>query len=131
MSGLSSSPLVGASAAVSGLMALVAMGSWLNKERLRYFFMLLPMRPYFGFAYLPAWLVLVVYSLPDVSGYLGSSNEFGSVAYSAHLGGAAFGAVIAFAFFRGWLVRDAEDDSDLNDEHSEPRHAKSKDDHAA
>lgn len=108
MSGISSSPLVGASAAVSGLMGLVAF-TWFRKRSLKFAFMLLPMQGYYGIALLPGWTVLVVSILPDVSGFLASSADFGSVAHSAHIGGTAFGAVMAFLFARGWLVREVED----------------------
>ncbi|MEK7357574.1 MAG: rhomboid family intramembrane serine protease, partial [Bdellovibrionota bacterium] len=86
MSGISSSPLVGASGAVSGLMGLVAF-AWMGVDRIRFFYWLLPLRGYYGFALLPSWLVLAVSFIPDLSGFLASSKEFGSVAYSAHIGG--------------------------------------------
>ncbi len=102
LSGISAAPLVGASAAVSGLMALVGV-VWLKKEKLNFFFWLLPVQGYFGFVPLPSWLILFVSLLPDVSGYLGGSFEFGSVAHSAHIGGAAFGAVMGAAILLGLL----------------------------
>ncbi|MES2964209.1 MAG: rhomboid family intramembrane serine protease [Bdellovibrionota bacterium] len=114
LSGISSSPLVGASGAVSGLMGLVAF-AWMGVDRIRFFYWLLPVRGYYGFALLPSWLVLIVSFVPDLSGYLSASKEFGSVAYSAHIGGAAFGGLMAFALKRGWLVRDVDDD-DWDDE---------------
>lgn len=102
LSGISSAPLVGASAAVSGLMALVGT-AWIKKERLNFFFWLLPVNGYFGFIGLPSWLVLFVSLLPDLSGYLSGPLETGSVAYSAHLGGALFGALVAGALRLGWM----------------------------
>jgi membrane associated rhomboid family serine protease len=93
LSGISSSPLVGASAAISGLMGFVIVMCW--GQKVKFFFWLLPIRGYFGFAMLPAWVLAVVYMLPDVSGYLSSVNDFQSVAYSAHIGGSLCGALIA------------------------------------
>ena len=114
LSGISSSPLVGASAAVSALIALVGV-TWLGREKLRFFYWLLPAEGYFGFAMLPSWLVLLVTLLPDVSGYIGASSDFGSVAYSAHLGGAAFGALMALAFRAGWLELDIDPETELDE----------------
>lgn len=118
LSGISSSPLVGASGAVSGLMGIVAF-AWMGVDRIRFFYWLLPVRGYYGFALLPSWLVLVISFIPDISGFLSASKDFGSVAYSAHIGGAAFGGLMALAFKRGWLVRDLDDDDldeDLDDD---------------
>jgi membrane associated rhomboid family serine protease len=98
LSGISSSPLVGASAAISGLMGLVTVTFW--RSKLKFFYWLLPVRGYHGFVWLPAWVVMIVYAIPDVSGYLSSAPEMGSIAYSAHLGGTVFGALIALIFFR-------------------------------
>jgi membrane associated rhomboid family serine protease len=92
LSGISSSPLVGASAAVSGLMGLVTVAFW--KEKLKFFYWLFPMQGYFGFAFLPSWLVIIVFAVPDLSGFFSSVPEFGSIAYSAHLGGMTGGAVL-------------------------------------
>lgn len=94
LSGLSSSPLVGASGAISGLVGLVAFG-WLGRGHLRFIYGLLPTRGYYGFAFLPSWVVLIVHVLPDLSGYLAAHRDIGSVAYSAHLGGIVCGAMLA------------------------------------
>ncbi len=110
LSGISSAPLVGASAAVSALIALVGFG-WLSREKIRFFFWLLPAEGYFGFVALPSWLVLIVSLIPDVSGYLAASQDFGSVAYAAHLGGALWGFVIAMSLDRGWLVEENDPSS--------------------
>jgi membrane associated rhomboid family serine protease len=107
LSGISYSPLVGASGAVSGLIGLVAFGWW-KRERVRYLYLLLPTPDYMGVAFLPSWILGIVFLLPDLSSYLSSTKELGSVAYTAHLGGAAFGALMAFAYSRGWLVNEIE-----------------------
>ncbi len=101
--GFTSSPLVGASAAVSALMGLVGV-SWWRRERIKFLYFLLPMRGYNGVVLLPSWVALLVLILPDLGGYLASSNEFGAVAYSAHLGGAGFGAFMSLCLAMGWLV---------------------------
>ncbi len=104
LSGISYSPLVGASGAVSGLIGLVAV-AWWRKERLPFLFVLIPMREYMGIARLPSWLLGLVFLVPDLSHYLASSREVGSVAYSAHIGGALFGATIAVGLQLGWLPK--------------------------
>lgn len=113
LSGISSSPLVGASAAISGLMGLVTFGFW--KEKIKYFYWLLPIRGYYGFALLPSWLVLVVYALPDISGYLAAVPDFGSIAFTAHLGGTAFGLLIALAYHFGWMEKEVDDEPSGSD----------------
>lgn len=120
MSGISSAPLVGASAAVSGLIALVGFG-WLRREKLKFFFWLLPMEGYFGFVNLPSWLIIIVSLIPDVTGYLGASREFGSVAYSAHIGGAVWGAGIAALFALGVLKKDHEEAKNSNEKDQTPK----------
>lgn len=106
LSGISYSPLVGASGAISGLIGLVA-AAWWKRERVPFVFVLLPTRDYMGAALLPSWLLALCYLLPDLAHYLGSTAEVGSVAYAAHIGGAAFGALVAVFVVRGWLPRRA------------------------
>jgi membrane associated rhomboid family serine protease len=106
MSGFSASPLVGASAAVTGLMGLVAF-HWWNKSEVRFFYWLLPIQGYFGFKMFPGWVVLLVTFLPDLSGFLSTSGDFGSVAHSAHIGGLIFGGIMACALHMHWLVKEA------------------------
>jgi membrane associated rhomboid family serine protease len=96
LSGISFSPLVGASASVSGLMGIVVTAFF--SHRLKFFYWLLPLKGYFGYAYLPAWLVIIVYILPDISGFFSSVPEFGSVAYSAHIGGLISGVLLVPIF---------------------------------
>ncbi len=103
LSGISSSPLVGASAGVSALMALVGF-HWMKKEKVRFFYWLLPLRGYFGFAKLSSGLVLLISMLPDLSGTLGASADFGAVAYTAHMGGALMGLLMSFMIRRGIVV---------------------------
>jgi membrane associated rhomboid family serine protease len=118
LSGVSSSPLVGASAAVSAMMGLVA-AAWWKKEKLLFFYWLLPIRGYFGFVALPSWLVVIVSLVPDLSGYLAASRDFGSIAYSAHLGGAVWGVLVAVLLSFGWMENEIEE-SDSQDQGSAP-----------
>jgi membrane associated rhomboid family serine protease len=121
LSGISSSPLVGASAAVSALLSLVAF-SHLRKREIRFFYWLMPIKGYYGFILLPGWVLLIVSLLPDVSGYLAASQEFGSVAYSAHMGGAVFGALMAcFLRFGILKLETTEEEEDFEDRDEDRR----------
>ena len=115
LSGISASPLIGASGAVSALISLVAF-RWIGKEGVRFFYALLPKRGYVGFVTLPSWLVLVVCLVPDLAGYFSSSREFGSTAYAAHIGGAIWGALTAGFLYMGWMVKEVEDVSRTSDD---------------
>lgn len=106
MTGVTSSPLVGASGAVSGIMALFAILNW--KRPARYFYWLfLPVRGFMGFVYLPTWIALVMWVINDFSGYFGTLSELGGVAHTAHLGGEFAGlltGVLLFAMRSIWPV---------------------------
>lgn len=104
MTGVTSSPLVGASGAVSGIMALYCLINWNRAERYFYWFFL-PFRGFMGFVFLPAWVALILWCINDVSGYLGTLPELGGVAYTAHLGGEMAGILVGgilFALRRKW-----------------------------
>jgi membrane associated rhomboid family serine protease len=107
MTGVTSSPLVGASGAVSGIMALFAILNW--RKPARYFYWLfLPARGFMGFVYLPTWIALVMWVINDFSGYFGTLNELGGVAHTAHLGGEFAGLLtgaVLFAVRTIWPVR--------------------------
>lgn len=108
MTGVTSSPLVGASGAVSGVMTLYCFLNWSRPERY-FYWLFLPLRGYMGFVFLPAWVAMVFWSLNDLSGYLGTLPELGGVAYTAHLGGEFTGlatGVILWALRRKWPVID-------------------------
>lgn len=102
LSGISYSPLVGASGAISALIGLVTVAC-AGRERLSFLYVLIPVRGYMGLALLPSWLLALVYLLPDLSHYVASSREVGSVAYSAHMGGAFFGALVALILRMGLI----------------------------
>lgn len=93
ISGVSSIPLIGASGAVSGLMALFCFIHWLRPVRYIYF-LFIPRKGYSGFVFLPAWIILVMWAASDLAGYLSTLDEFGGVAYAAHLGGETCGLVV-------------------------------------
>lgn len=111
LTGVTSSPLVGASGAVSGIMSLYCFLNWSRPERFFYWFFL-PFRGFMGFVWLPAWVALVFWALNDLAGYLGTLAELGGVAYTAHLGGELTGlavGLILFAKRRKWPLVDRKD----------------------
>jgi membrane associated rhomboid family serine protease len=111
MTGVTSSPLVGASGAVSGIMALYCFLNWNRAERYFYWFFL-PFKGFMGFVYLPAWVALILWAVNDLSGYMGTLPELGGVAYTAHLGGEMAGVLtgaILFALRRRWPLVDRAD----------------------
>jgi membrane associated rhomboid family serine protease len=95
LSGLTASPMVGASAAVSSLIAMAASDT---KRRLPFVYWLLPFRGYYGVAWLPAWVLIPGFVLPDLSGWLSSQPGLSGVAYTAHIGGAAVGFALGLYF---------------------------------
>ncbi|MGE0764104.1 MAG: rhomboid family intramembrane serine protease [Bdellovibrionales bacterium] len=92
LTGATAAPLIGASGAVSGLMALFCFYFW--RRPVRFFYFLLPSIRYVGVIFLPAWVVLIMFVLSDLAGYWGSVGDFGGVAYTAHLGGEAAALLI-------------------------------------
>lgn len=90
---LSPSLLVGASAAMAGAMAMVAV--LYGKRRVRVFYWLFV---YFDTAKVPALALLPVWMLNELAQWAISGGE-SQVAYSAHLGGIAAGALLA------WLLQ--------------------------
>lgn len=91
-SGLSASPLVGASGAVSGLISAFAILNWQRPTRFFYWF-LIPQRRAMGFVYLPGAFIFYLWLVSDLSGYLASSSFTGGIAHAAHLGGHLSGAL--------------------------------------
>lgn len=111
MTGVTSSPLVGASGAVSGIMALYCMINWNRAERY-FFWFFLPFRGFMGFVFLPAWVALIFWAINDLSGYLGTLPELGGVAYTAHIGGELAGVItggILYAMRRKWPLVNRND----------------------
>jgi membrane associated rhomboid family serine protease len=101
LTGSTAAPLVGASGAVSGMMALMCCIYRGYPVRFVYW-LFLPFRTYSGFVYLPAWIILGMWIASDVAGWLGTLSEMGGVAYSAHLGGELSGVIVGLAIY---LVR--------------------------
>lgn len=95
VSGLSASPLVGASAAVSALIALSASHT---SRRLPFVYWLLPIKGYYGVAWLPAWVLIPAFVLPDLSGWVAAQPGLSAVAYTAHIGGALVGFAMSYVF---------------------------------
>lgn len=93
LSGASTAPLVGASGAISGVMAVYC---FLNLRRpIRFIYWLfLPFQDAMGFVFLPAWVAILIWILTDLAGYLGNLPILGGVAHGAHLGGELSGLVI-------------------------------------
>ncbi|MCE3009353.1 MAG: rhomboid family intramembrane serine protease [Pseudobdellovibrionaceae bacterium] len=112
-------PVVGASGSLTGVMAFFLATE--VKKYARFFYFISPIQGYFGFIYLPVIFMVPLLFVPDLVGYLSTPEEFGtSVAYSAHLGGAAFGLVagLIYRFFLSSIIpperiRDEEDSPSL------------------
>lgn len=119
LSGVSSSPLVGASGAISGLIGLTV--AWSGRRPLDYVYMLMPAQGYCGMAKLPSWLVLVIFVLPDISGYISAHTDFGSVAYTAHLGGVVTG--LGLGLLAHVLFPVAEENGSITDRSDNPKQA--------
>lgn len=102
LSGLTGIPLVGASGAVSGIMALYCMLFW--KEPTHFLYLGIPLQgrqihkyipnTMIGTFSLPAWLLIAFWVVSDLTGYLSTLQEVGGIAHAAHLGGAALGLIL-------------------------------------
>ena len=90
---ISDAPLIGASGAIAGAMAMVAV--LYGTRRVRVFYWVLV---YFDTARVPALALLPVWVANEIFQWV-TSGGASRVAYSAHLAGLAFGAVFA------WLLR--------------------------
>lgn len=94
LSEASAIPLIGASGAVSGIMALFCVLLW--QKGVKYiFFLFIPKRGFAGVIYLPAWVALLMWVMSDLAGLWSTPIVLGGVAYSAHLGGELCGVLIA------------------------------------
>lgn len=101
VSGVGAAPLIGASAAVSGLMMMTAMVY--GPTPVRYLYLLfIPKAEYVGFVYLPVWVTCFLWILADLASVSSELSELGGVAHVAHIGGVLVGAglgafVLAFS----------------------------------
>lgn len=93
-------PMVGASASISALLAFYVF--YERKKNIPYVFLLRPFKEKQGeidYIYLPRLLIIPMFLISDVSGLLSSPSGLGgSVAYSAHVGGALMGIILAYLF---------------------------------
>ncbi len=94
----SATPLVGASAAVSGLMGLTCALLW--NQRIRFLFWFFPIKGYFGFLKLPSQVAVGMWLLGDLAGHFSQSGLIGGVAHTAHIGGFLMGLLSGFALQR-------------------------------
>jgi membrane associated rhomboid family serine protease len=92
-------PMVGASGAISGVMG----GYLVLYPRVRVF-TLVPLGIFVTSVALPAWAMIGYWILLQVLGGLGSTTEAGGVAFWAHVGGFAAGALLIRIFARGDYV---------------------------
>jgi membrane associated rhomboid family serine protease len=91
--GASTSPLVGASGAIAGVMGAFLIR--LGKERIRFLFIPIVLMPWHTFKiWLPAYVVLPLW-LGQQFWYAHSSDQGSGVAWWAHIGGFVFGALVA------------------------------------
>ena len=114
MTGMTTSPLVGASGSISGIMALFAILNWSRPARF-FYWLFLPARGFMGFVYLPTWVALVMWVLSDLAGYFGTLAELGGVAHTAHLGGEFAGLVTGVLLFAMRLIWPVQRSSERTD----------------
>lgn len=87
-------PMVGASGSVSAFIAAYPLLE--RRRRIRYYYFILPLRGQHGFIHLPTHLIFPLFLVADVAAVLSSPpGLLGGVAYSAHVGGAVAGVVLA------------------------------------
>lgn len=96
--GVSGAPLVGASGAVCALSGFIFIKRTFYPTRL--FYMLLPIKGYFGFMYVNTWMwVVMLWLLEDISGWIGSVPELnGGIAHFVHISGFIFGIIIGYLY---------------------------------
>lgn len=91
-------PMVGASAAVSALLAFYCVVE--KRKRIRYLYFISPFLGQNGFIYLPTLLIFPLFLLVDFGNLMSTPDGMGSgVAYSAHIGGTLFGLLSGALFF--------------------------------
>lgn len=100
MSGLSGAPMIGASGAISGLIAFYTASE--SRKNIRYLYFFSPIKTFYGFVYLPTWLIIPVCFAADIASYLATPVEIGGVAYAAHIGGGLFGLLAGAIYKFSW-----------------------------
>jgi membrane associated rhomboid family serine protease len=101
VNGPTTAPLIGASGAISGVMAMYSVLCWNRPTRFVYWYFL-PTRESMGFIFLPAWTILAVWMLGDLAGYFGNLDIMGGVAHAAHIGGDIAGAICGVVVILLW-----------------------------
>ncbi len=87
-------PMVGASGSISGLLIFYALIE--KRKNIRYAFFLSPLNEHHGFIYAPKWWIFVFFLFTDLAQVIATPAGVSTgVAYSAHLGGAIMGIVLA------------------------------------
>lgn len=95
-------PMVGASASISALMAFYCLAE--PRRRVRFLYLVSPIQGYYGAIYLPTLLIIPLFLVSDLANLWATPEGLGAgVAYAAHLGGAAIGALAGLLYRgRGW-----------------------------
>lgn len=112
-------PMVGASAAVSALIAFYLF--YEERKNIRYYYFFSPFQGFYGEVYLSKWWILPLCLLPDLVNFAtelvpSPAQLVGqSVATTAHVGGALFGAAAALAHRR--FIGEGEYDRSARDPH--------------
>lgn len=104
LTGPTLAPLVGASGAISGLMGFLAVME-ARKPVAFFYWLFLPGKRYSGLMMLPGAVLLGLWLMADLAGYLAGVSELGGIAYTAHLGGEGGGALIALGLLAVRWVR--------------------------
>lgn len=95
-------PVVGASGAIAGLLGAFVVGYPRTRIKLLWFGLLF-FQPLFGNWKVPAWVLIPLWAgIELVSGWLGGEDS--GVAHWVHVGGFAFGALLALALRRTSLI---------------------------
>ncbi len=105
MCGATTAPLIGASGAISGIMAMFCVLCW-NRPIRYIYWLVIPSRNSLGFVFLPAWTILVIWLIGDLAGFYGNLDIMGGVAHAAHLGGDVSGALAGVIVLGLWRLRD-------------------------
>jgi membrane associated rhomboid family serine protease len=113
-------PMVGASGAISGVLA--AYGSLYPRSPVTVLNPILPLWFFFGIVFqLPAWVLILEYFVVNLFSGLGSlGGRGGGVAFFAHLGGFLAGILLIRLFMRGKMRRDHERWSSLRQPPTRP-----------
>ncbi len=89
--------MVGASGSLSAIMSFYVIAE--NRRRVPFYYFVSPISGFYGWIYLPTWLIFPLCFLPDLVGYLSTPLLFGAgVAYTAHLGGFMVGLFMGLIY---------------------------------